>query len=120
MTRLTLFCQPSIPDSLKRIPVAQWQLQRLINDAQTLRVLEVYTGKLEEQAVIMTQLVVAQDSSLQLKDQIIEKKNQIIGETSAQVADQKLLTKDERRKKRRWRLVAIVGIPVMGYLAIKD
>jgi hypothetical protein len=118
MTRLTLYCQPSTADSLRRIPVKQWQLQRLINDAYQLRALEKYTASLEQETAISNKIILFQDSSSQVKDLIIAGHKNVSADWEARFNNQKDITKQERRGKRRWRLVAIVATGLFVWVSV--
>jgi len=120
MSRLTLYSQPSIPDSLRRIPVKQWQLQRLINDAYQLRAIEDYTSKLEQEAAISNKIIASQDSSMQVKDLIIAGKDNIISEWDARYENQKDLTRFEKKQKRKWKAVAIVATGLFVWVAVSQ
>ena len=118
ISRLTLYSQPSTVDSLRRIPVKQWQLQRLINDAYQLRALEEYTSRLEQEASISNKIIASQDSSMQVKDLIIAGKDNIIADWSARYQNQKDLTRFEKKQKRKWKVVAIVAAGLFVWVAV--
>ena len=106
MSRLTLFCQPSIPDSLRKIEVTKWKVERLIHDAYKLRAAESYISKLENQQIVSDRLIFNLDSAIIIKDAIIKSQNSLSENQGSRLEIQKQLTKLEKRQKRRWRIVA--------------
>jgi len=104
----TALSQPSIQDSTRRISVVRWQVERLVQDAYKLRALEAYVSKLEQEAAVSDKLISRQDSSMRVKDQIIASYSMINIDWKGRFENQKELTKQERRQKRRWRLAAIM------------
>jgi len=117
-SRLTLYCQPFTPDSTRRIPVKQWQLERLINDAYRLRALKKYTATLEQEITISNKIIASQDSSMQVKDLIIAGKENITSEWEARFNNQKEIIKQEKRQKRRWRIAAVVATGLFVWVAV--
>ncbi len=111
MSRSTLYCQPSTPDSLRKIEVVKWRVERLIHDALLLRSLQEYVTRLEAESDISAALIVKLDSALVLKDQII---TQYTNENSlwrTRYQNQKEITRQERKAKRKWIVVAgLMGI----------
>lgn len=118
MSRSIAYSQPSTYDSTRRVPVKQWQLQRLINDAYLLRTLQQYTVKLEQEAVISDKIIASQDSSMQVKDLIIAGRENIIGEWKARYENQKDLTRFEKKQKRKWKVVAIVATGLFVWVMV--
>ena len=120
MSRSILFCQPSIPDSLRKIEVTKWKVERLIHDAYKLRAAESYISKLENQQISSEKLVLILDSAIILKNSIIKNQNSLSANQESRLEIQKQLTKLEKRQKRRWRLVAFAVGGLLVWSVVSD
>ena len=118
ISKLTVYSQSSTPDSLRRIEVVQWRLERLINHVYKLRALQEYTARLEQETSISNKLILHLDSAIKIKDDIIKNhsKQEILWE--ARLKNEKEITTQEKRGKRRWRFVAMVATGLFVWVAV--
>jgi hypothetical protein len=115
---LTVYSQSFTPDSLRNIEVVRWRLERLIQDAYRLRALEEYVVRLEQETSISNKLITQLDSAVKIKDRIIETHSQESTAWKGRYENQKELTKQEKRGKRRWRVVAIVATGLFVWVGV--
>lgn len=119
MTKLTAQSKTSIPDSLRTIEVEKWRVERLIHDAYTLRALQQYASKLEQETSIANKLIVAQDSTLNIRAQTIKDQATRIDTSDARLENQVKLTKHERRQKNKFKVVTFTIIAVGVYVIVR-
>lgn len=97
--------QIELPDSLATIDIIR---QRLEDDGNRIWALQRYADDLEGELYHANQLIHAQDSSLKVCDIMNETKDLITKQWEARFENQVKQTKEQKKGKRKWRVVALI------------
>jgi len=102
-----------------KIQVVKRRVESALNDLDIYDALKEYSLKLEQENEHSARLIHVQDSSLNVKEEMISAQRNLIKELEGRFENQKALTKAERSQKRKWRFVAILEGAAIIYLVSK-